>query len=250
MEKKLYELKIDPKISGIAPPLKDCERQLLEEDILQNGCIDPIIIWQGMIIDGHNRYEICHKHGIPFSVVEHEFDSYDDACLWAAVNQLSRRNLTPFQKCEMVLPLKPLFDARARKRQALKGPIEGPPEDVRRHLAELAGVSQTTMGKVLWLHKNADSETFRRLRAGEISISFAYVSLRSVPNEEQVTPSNTRQADRAAEPLPAMGSEIPHKLSDARYLVSELIKEVKKGKNDSGFIIDILEEVSGILARI
>ena len=58
---------IDPEFKGLIPPLQADEREQLEQNILQAcKCHDAIVLWDGKIIDGHNRYEICVKHGIEF----------------------------------------------------------------------------------------------------------------------------------------------------------------------------------------
>jgi hypothetical protein len=50
-----------------------------------------------VLIDGHNRYEIATRLGLPFAVVAHEFATRDDAADWIDRNQLGRRNLHPEQ---------------------------------------------------------------------------------------------------------------------------------------------------------
>ena len=252
MEKSLYDLKVDPDFSIIAPPLKENEKSLLEEDILVNGCIDTLVVWRGTIIDGHSRYEICKKHGIPFSVTEHAFEDKDSAMAWIAINQLARRNLTMFQKCEMVLLLKEQLAAEAKKRMYAGVRASGEKGDVRNLLANLAGVSHGTMGKALWLSMNGDAETLRRVRNGEISIHHAYLSSR-----QDITRIASSTKDVANEGAPEILLEKPVEktslmrekasICDARYLVGELIQEVKQGKTDSKFIVDVLTDVLELL---
>ena len=93
-------LKIDPEFQGKIPPLTFEELNQLEANILRDGrIINPIIVWQGLIVDGHNRYTIAKKHPeIPFTVHEKEFSSRYEAIIWICKNQLGRRNLTPEQK--------------------------------------------------------------------------------------------------------------------------------------------------------
>lgn len=93
-EKRLYELKIDPAFRDIICPMTQAERLQLEENILSDGCREPLIIWNGTIIDGHNRYEICYRHKIPFAVRDIQFDCKEAAIAWICSNQLGRRNLT------------------------------------------------------------------------------------------------------------------------------------------------------------
>ena len=96
----LSALKIDPEFQGKIPPLTFEELNQLEANILRDGrIINPIIVWRGLIVDGHNRYTIAKKHPeIPFSVHEKEFASRYEAIIWICKNQLGRRNLTPEQK--------------------------------------------------------------------------------------------------------------------------------------------------------
>ena len=70
MEKKILDLEIDPDFAGLIPPLQDTELSLLIDSILTNGCEMPLVIWNGTILDGHNRYRICHENSIPFAVFE------------------------------------------------------------------------------------------------------------------------------------------------------------------------------------
>lgn len=85
---------IDPEFKALIPPLLPEERSGLEAMIVAEGCRDALVTWNGSIIDGHNRYEICQARGLPFRVENKEFESRDDVIEWIYQNQLSRRNLT------------------------------------------------------------------------------------------------------------------------------------------------------------
>ena len=94
------ELRIDPEFEGKIPPLTAEEFQQLENNILADGVvINPIIVWDGVIVDGHNRYRIVSKHPeIQFSTCEKTFTDRYEAIAWICKNQLGRRNLTKEQK--------------------------------------------------------------------------------------------------------------------------------------------------------
>lgn len=90
---------IDSFFRAQIPPLSVQERTALEENILEHGCRDPLTVWmQGdgtaVLIDGHNRHEICTRNGVPFSTVEVDFADRDAAEDWIDANQIGRRNLT------------------------------------------------------------------------------------------------------------------------------------------------------------
>jgi hypothetical protein len=83
-------------------PLGDEELFLLEKSIVNEGCREPLIVWeknpdQLVLVDGHNRFKICQKNDIPFKVRKLKFNNIDEAKLWMIDNQMGRRNLTPDQ---------------------------------------------------------------------------------------------------------------------------------------------------------
>ena len=92
-------LTIDPEFASKIPPLREEELKQLEENILADGVvINPLIVWNGVIVDGHNRYHILQKHPeIPFSTYKKAFSDRYAAIAWICKNQLGRRNLTPQQ---------------------------------------------------------------------------------------------------------------------------------------------------------
>lgn len=93
-EKRVWTLKINRQFKNLIRPLQQQEYLQLEENILSDGCRDPIVTWNGFIIDGHNRYRICTKHQIPFAVEEMDFSCQEEAIAWICANQLGRRNIT------------------------------------------------------------------------------------------------------------------------------------------------------------
>jgi N6-adenosine-specific RNA methylase IME4 len=97
MDTVLQTLTIDAEFRAIIPRLAADERAQLEANVLAEGCRDALVVWQGILIDGHNRYEICRAHGLPFTVTEMDLPDREAAITWIINNQLGRRNLTPEQ---------------------------------------------------------------------------------------------------------------------------------------------------------
>ena len=97
---KLSQLKIDPEFQSKIPPLQFEEEQQLEQNIIAEGrLLNPIITWNGCILDGHTRYRILKKHGfIKFEVEEIQLADKYEALAWICKNQLGRRNLSPERK--------------------------------------------------------------------------------------------------------------------------------------------------------
>ena len=91
------ELRIDSEFQSLIPPLSKGEKAALQASILEEGCLNPLVVWaeKKLLIDGHNRYSICTAHSIPYQTVEMSFDSRNAVKVWMIGNQLGRRNLTP-----------------------------------------------------------------------------------------------------------------------------------------------------------
>ena len=98
------DLIINNRFKSLIPPQRPDEHQLLEDSLLKNGYDPayPVIFWNQMIIDGHNRYEICKKQNIPFTTSEKFFDNEHDVINWIIDNQLSRRNITEDQRAYLI----------------------------------------------------------------------------------------------------------------------------------------------------
>lgn len=88
---------IDAEFRNLIPPLSNEERELLEKNLRLDGCRDPLVIWNGLLLDGHNRYEICQRLNIPFKVIAANLANRQAAINWIIDNQLGRRNLHPDQ---------------------------------------------------------------------------------------------------------------------------------------------------------
>lgn len=217
---------IDNELKSLIPALSEEEYAGLEESIVNEGCRDAIVLWGDTLIDGHNRYEICQKHGIPFKTVQRCFKSRSDVIEWMILNQFSRRNLPKYERSRLALRLKPVIAEKAKER--MLNPMQNSAQGTARdELASIAGVSHDTIAKVEKLEAEASEETKQKLRSGEISINQAYNAIKSdAPhvafnsgNNEWYTPSELIEAARAA-----MGS------IDTDPASNELANEVVKAK--------------------
>lgn len=88
------ELKIDKIFKNLIPLLSADEYKQLEENLINEGCRDPICVWNEIIIDGHNRYEICLKHKLPFQIKHIFLQNKTEAITWICANQIGRRNIS------------------------------------------------------------------------------------------------------------------------------------------------------------
>jgi ParB-like chromosome segregation protein Spo0J len=100
-------IKILDDLKHLMRPLHTEERAALVESLRRDGCREPLSVWdlgaEHVLLDGHNRYEICKELGIPFKrkVIE-DIKSLDDAERWMIANQLARRNISPNEKAYLI----------------------------------------------------------------------------------------------------------------------------------------------------
>ena len=162
-----------------SPPLSLVEYSQLEKNIIADGCREPLVVFNNTLVDGHNRYEICTKHDLPFSILDKEFADSGAAKLWMIRNQFGRRNLSSFQRASLALEMKPMLAEIAKDNQTLSSGagVKGlhksanlNPIDTRKELAKEAGVSHDTISKVEKILAFADDETKQKLKNGELTI--------------------------------------------------------------------------------
>ncbi len=93
MKTKLPILKTDPDFQSLKPPLRREAYEELELNIVCNGCREPIKVWGDYIIDGHNRYKICHEYEIEFKTEKIQLKSKEDAISWICADLLHNHEL-------------------------------------------------------------------------------------------------------------------------------------------------------------
>jgi len=72
----------DREFAKLSIPLPDDKQEELENSILEEGCKEPILVWEGKIIDGYKRYRICRQFGIKYQEEEVKFRTRRRAIEW------------------------------------------------------------------------------------------------------------------------------------------------------------------------
>ena len=192
---KPLDVRIDPEFESLIDPLTDEEYQQLKENIRGYGLLEKIKIWKEagkgyyVIVDGHNRNRILKE--LAEEAPEDNWLSDNNYETLAVVlstrseikeyiikNQLGRRNLTPFQRTELALKLKPSIIEKAKKNQSTHktGGYQGLENsskavDTRQEIATAAKVSTDTVRKVEKILDKASEEDKEKLRKGETTIN-------------------------------------------------------------------------------
>lgn len=191
------EIKINPKFRDKVPPLQPEEFSQLEENIVQYGCREPLVVWNNFIVDGHNRYEICTKHNIPFKTKEEQFESEQDAIIFIIKNQLGRRNISAYQRAVLALEFEDIFSEKAKENLSLTGgdkksglqnsakPIIEQ-VDTRKEVAKLANLSHDTIMKVKKIQEKATPEMKEQLTNKDKSINEVFKEIRIAERKDNI----------------------------------------------------------------
>ena len=191
-----------PELAELLPPLSGEQLAALEKDILQNGCYAPIIVNEALVVvDGHNRQQICTRHDLPYKMAVFAFDDLLEAKQWALDTQKGRRNLDKWELGKIALKLRPEIEARAKANQQAyhgnqyeSGPsatlpeVHSAPVDTRKELAASVGLGERTMGKVMQIDEHAPAAVKEALDKKELSINQGYQITRQIqdlPEDEQ-----------------------------------------------------------------
>lgn len=216
------DIRIDEGLRAYIDPLTEDEHEALERSLLAEGCRDALVLWGDLLVDGHNRYAICQKHGIEFQTRQNTtFKSMEDVHLWMIENHLGRRSVSDFQRGVLALRKKEILLARTPP-EGSAPPNAGsadaassdgsppwdedaggaaapgadgvprlppniswtPPVPSRQALARAARISSNTLGQIEKIQKDAAPELVRAVKEGAISINAA-AAVASLPVERQ-----------------------------------------------------------------
>ena len=203
----MKELKIDPELRDLLPPLTDEEYKQLEKNIVENGFDKnfPIMEWHGYVVDGHNRYKICKDHNITDYVVGTlAYETKEEVMGWMLDIQLGRRNLSPIQRIAIAEKYRSLYEKQARKKQSDAGKNYGIGKEklvtnssqanyeekernptVRKILSDVAGVSEDTYSKGAKILNSDNEEVKEKVLLGDMSINAGYNKIREIAKQKE-----------------------------------------------------------------
>lgn len=165
------------------PPLTSEEYAQLEENVLRDGIIDPLVLWGDILMDGHNRYKIAQEHDLDYETVQIDLEDETEAEAWIIKHQLGRRNVSAFDRGKLALRLKPKIAEKAKAQQGartdlLQNSAKSEPIDTRAEIADIAGVSHDTIHKVETILNSGDERLQEEVESGDLSINRAYYTIK------------------------------------------------------------------------
>lgn len=182
-------MKILHELESLIPPLSNEEFKQLERNILEEGIREPLITWNGILIDGHNRYRIAQEHDMNYETIQKDFENINRVKEWMINNQFGRRNLSNYQRSVLALQLEDVFREKAKENLGKNQysfsqiSVESKPIDTQKEIAKIANVSHDTIAKVKKIEATATPEVKARLNTGTMSINEAY---KEIKKEEKI----------------------------------------------------------------
>ena len=220
------KIRIDPEFQGKIPPLTEAEYKQLEENIVSDGEIyEPIAVWSGVIVDGHNRWKIHLAHPeIPYQIKQMQFADKWAAFEWMYRKQLGRRNLTDEQRTYVIGKM---YEAR---KHCHGGDRKSSPqnEDLPQKTAEIiakeAGVCRSTVERAEHFSQGVDAvrsvspDAAQMILDGKTKVSKSAVSaVRKMPEEERRTiAAAIERGETPIIPLQRPAEDVPQKKNEGR----------------------------------
>ena len=176
-------IKIKEEFKNLIPALTKEEYKQLENNCIAEGIREKILIWNGFIIDGHNRYEISLKWDLEIQTETKHFQDEEAVKEWMILNQFGRRNLSNYQRSVLALQLEEVFSKKAkenlgRNQYSSLPTLAKTKVDTRQELSKVANVSHGTLDKVKKIQAQASEEVKAKLSTGEVSINSAYQEIK------------------------------------------------------------------------
>jgi site-specific DNA-methyltransferase (adenine-specific) len=185
-------IQIKEEFRKLIPALTAEEFKQLEQNCLNEGIRDSIVLWNDFIIDGHNRYQIAMKHQLQFECIDMAFDSEDDVVVWMIDNQDGRRNLTDGWKYKLQQIKKVILLKKGKEKQIEAGKIYGEnhkkeevlstidktSHDTRKEIAKALDWSTGKVAMADIVFKKATPELEEKVLNNEVTINQAYQEIK------------------------------------------------------------------------
>ena len=227
-------MEVKEEFKNLIPALSVEEYAQLEANILEEGIREPIITWNGYIIDGHNRFSIAQRFDLEYKTTSKHFANEESVKEWMILNQFGRRNLSNYQRSVLALELEEVFSKKAKEKELERKTTFAKSQkssmqtlNTNKELSNISGIGQQTIARVKKIQAKAPEEVKAKLATGEVSINAAYKEIKKEEKKEQ--------KEKKIQDIKA--NSLNYKQSNVKLLEGDLFNEIKKIKDNS---IDVL----------
>ncbi len=95
------DILLNRRFADLLPPPADGTRRLTEENLVRDGCREPLIVWRRenlrILLIGYDLFPFLKLHRVPFRIIEKSFASFEAASKFVVQYYLERNRLTPLQ---------------------------------------------------------------------------------------------------------------------------------------------------------
>jgi N6-adenosine-specific RNA methylase IME4/ParB-like chromosome segregation protein Spo0J len=176
----------------LIPALTGEEFKQLEANILSEGIRDPLVLWKGYLVDGHNRYAIATEHGLDYKTVNKDFKDSNEVKLWMIDNQSGRRNLTDGWKYKLQQVKKQILLEKGKETQGTRTDILStidkklePKHNTRQEIAKALDWSTGKVAMADIVFKKATPELEEKVLSNEVTINQAYQEIKKEQKKEE-----------------------------------------------------------------
>jgi 16S rRNA G966 N2-methylase RsmD len=227
----MKQIEIKEEFKKLIPPLTTEEYKQLEDNCLEEGIREKIILWNNYIIDGHNRYNIAKQWNLEFETESKNFSSEEAVKEWMILNQFGRRNLSNYQRSVLALELEEVFSKKAKEKELKRKTTFAKSQkssmktiNTNKELSNISGIGQQTIARVKVIEQKAPEEVKAKLRTGEVSINAAYKEIKKEEKKEAIKEERRILAQEGSK----KEIEIDFRLGD----FEEVFADIKDGSID------------------
>lgn len=231
-------------LSAAFPSMSDEDFAALVVDIDANGQRDPVVLFEGMVIDGWHRTRACDQLAQPLMFVD--LQAGIDPVAFVMSRNLHRRHLTASQRAIAVAACAKWLPSGGQPESATVA-LSGaePAGKSLAALADDAGVSRRTMAHAAKVVKEAAPEVTQAVKDGALPVAQA-ASIAALPKDEQpeaikAPPEKPARKPRQAPADPSALAELQAQLDAANEALTELTQNLKMTVDDNNAMAAVFE---------
>jgi ParB-like chromosome segregation protein Spo0J len=187
-------------LAEIFPPMSDEAFAALVADIRKNGLREPIVLHEGKVLDGRNRYRACVELGIEH--ITKPWDQRGDALSYVLSTNLHRRHLCESQRALVAARIENFRhggDRRSEDQEANR-----PLQITREKAAELLNVGERSVQRAAIVHDRGVPELQKAVETGAVSVwSAVEVARRPAAEQCEIAERGSKAIAEAAKAIRA-----------------------------------------------